>query len=88
MLPGAPQGYDYYDDLKGQGPYYNPPMITAGENGEPVTRKHTDVSRTGEEWATMAVIDKTGKIGCENAHYRFFESSARVFPLHFYGLSG
>jgi hypothetical protein len=47
-----------------------------------------DVSRTGEEWGIMAVIDKTGKIGCKNAHYRFFESSARVFPLHFYGLSG
>ena len=40
-LASTPQGYDYYDVLKGQGPYYNPPMITAGENGEPVTRKHT-----------------------------------------------
>ena len=40
-LGSTPQGYDYYDVLKGQGPYYNPPMITAGEDGEPVTRKHT-----------------------------------------------
>ncbi len=40
-LASTPQGYDYYDVLKGQGPYYNPPMITAGENGEPVTRQHT-----------------------------------------------
>ena len=40
-LVSTPQGYDYYDVLKGQGPYYNPPMITAGDNGEPVTRKHT-----------------------------------------------
>ena len=27
--------------LKGQGPYYNPPMITEGEDGKPVTRPHT-----------------------------------------------
>ena len=33
----TPQGYDYYDVLKGQGPYYNPPMITAGQDGSPVT---------------------------------------------------
>ncbi len=40
-LGSTPQGYDYYDVLRGQGPYYNPPMITADESGEPVTRKHT-----------------------------------------------
>ena len=40
-LKATPQGYDYYDVLIGQGPYYNPPMKTAGENGEPVTVKHT-----------------------------------------------
>jgi arylsulfatase A-like enzyme len=40
-LATTPQGYDYYDVLKGQGPYYNPPMITAGEDGQPVTRQHT-----------------------------------------------
>jgi arylsulfatase A-like enzyme len=40
-LASTPQGYDYYDVLKGQGPYYNPPMITAGKDGKPVTRPHT-----------------------------------------------
>lgn len=40
-LATTPQGYDYYDVLKGQGPYYNPPMITEGEDGKPVTRPHT-----------------------------------------------
>ncbi len=40
-LEVTPQGYDYYDVLVGQGPYYNPPMITKGEDGKPVTRKHT-----------------------------------------------
>ncbi len=40
-LVTTPQGYDYYDVLKGQGPYYNPPMITAGADGEPVTKQHT-----------------------------------------------
>ncbi len=39
-LGSTPQGYDYYDVLKGQGPYYNPPMLTAGEDGKPVTRPH------------------------------------------------
>ncbi len=40
-LASTPQGYDYYDVLKGQGPYYNPPMITAGADGKPVTKSHT-----------------------------------------------
>lgn len=40
-LASTPQGYDYYDVLKGQGPYYNPPMITEGPDGEPITRQHT-----------------------------------------------
>ncbi len=40
-LGSTPQGYDYYDVLKGQGPYYNPPMITARADGKPVTRPHT-----------------------------------------------
>ncbi|SVD80459.1 uncharacterized protein METZ01_LOCUS433313, partial [marine metagenome] len=40
-LGSTPTGFDYYDVLKGQGPYYNPPMITAGENGKPVTKPHT-----------------------------------------------
>lgn len=40
-LGATPEGFDYYDVLQGQGPYYNPPMITAGPDGKPVTRKHT-----------------------------------------------
>ena len=40
-LGSTPQGYDYYDVLVGQGPYYNPPMITRGEDGEPVTLENT-----------------------------------------------
>ncbi len=40
-LESTPQGYDYYDVLVGQGPYYNPPMITAGDDGKPITRPHT-----------------------------------------------
>ncbi|TWT95733.1 sulfatase family protein [Neorhodopirellula pilleata] len=39
-LASTPQGYDYYDVLNGQGPYYNPPMITAGKDGKPVTKPH------------------------------------------------
>jgi arylsulfatase A-like enzyme len=27
-LKSLPQGYDYFEVLKGQGPYYNPPMVT------------------------------------------------------------
>jgi arylsulfatase A-like enzyme len=38
-LGSTPQ--DYYDVLVGQGPYYNPPMITRGEDGEPVTLENT-----------------------------------------------
>ncbi|MDA1016089.1 MAG: sulfatase [Planctomycetota bacterium] len=34
-LGSAPTGFDYYQVLRGQGPYYNPPMI---ENGQP--KKH------------------------------------------------
>ena len=51
-LATTPQGYDYYDVLKGQGPYYNPPMITAGPDGNPVTRKHTG-------YTTEIITDKT-----------------------------
>ena len=40
-LGSTPQGYDHYDVLVGQGPYYNPPMITKDANGEPVTRENT-----------------------------------------------
>ena len=51
-LASTPQGYDYYDILKGQGPYYNPPMITEGADGNPVTRNHTG-------YTTEIIADKT-----------------------------
>ncbi len=51
-LVSTPQGYDYYDILKGQGPYYNPPMITQGEDGQPVTRAHTG-------YTTEIITEKT-----------------------------
>ena len=51
-LASTPQGYDHYDVLKGQGPYYNPPMITAGDDGEPTTRSHTG-------YTTDIITDKT-----------------------------
>jgi arylsulfatase A-like enzyme len=51
-LATTPQGYDYYDVLKGQGPYYNPPMLTAGDDGQPVTRRHTG-------YTTDIITDKT-----------------------------
>ena len=37
-LASAPQGFDYSEVLKGQGPYYNPPMLL---NGDPKPVKHT-----------------------------------------------
>lgn len=37
-LGTAPQGYDYSEVLKGQGPYYNPPMLL---NGNPKPVQHT-----------------------------------------------
>ena len=51
-LATTPQGYDYYDVLKGQGPYYNPPMITEGSDGNPVTRPHTG-------YTTEIITEKT-----------------------------
>jgi len=37
-LASAPQGFDYSEVLKGQGPYYNPPMLL---NGNPKPVQHT-----------------------------------------------
>ena len=39
-LASTPVGYDYFDVLIGQGPYYNPPMKTTDENGDVVVRDH------------------------------------------------
>ena len=51
-LASTPQGYDYFDVLIGQGPYYNPPMRTRDSNGEVVTREHTG-------YTTDIITDKT-----------------------------
>ena len=40
-LESTPTGFDYYNILVGQGPYYNPPMITPGPDGQPTRVKHT-----------------------------------------------
>jgi len=39
-LASTPVGYDYFDVLIGQGPYYNPPMKTVDDSGEVVVREH------------------------------------------------
>ena len=48
-LKSTPQGFDYFDVLKGQGPYYNPPMLHGDINAEATERKHvgytTDIIR-------------------------------------------
>jgi arylsulfatase A-like enzyme len=51
-LKSTPQGYDYFDVLIGQGPYYNPPMKTMGDDGQVVTRQHTG-------YTTDIITDKT-----------------------------
>ncbi len=40
-LESTPQGYDYFDVLIGQGPYYNPPMLTGGIEAVATRREHT-----------------------------------------------
>ncbi len=40
-LRSTPTGFDHYDILDGQGPYYNPPMITRGDDGQPTKIPHT-----------------------------------------------
>lgn len=40
-LESTPQGYDYFDVLIGQGPYYNPPMLTGGIEAQATRREHT-----------------------------------------------
>jgi len=48
-LASTPQGFDYFDVLKGQGPYYNPPMLFGGIEAEATLREHvgytTDIIR-------------------------------------------
>ena len=45
-LKSTPVGYDHYDVLIGQGPYYNPPMLTVGPDGQP--RKQNNTGYTTE----------------------------------------
>ncbi len=40
-LSSTPQGFDYFDVLIGQGPYYNPPMLHGGIEAEATKREHT-----------------------------------------------
>ncbi|MDF1825591.1 MAG: sulfatase [Verrucomicrobiales bacterium] len=40
-LKSTPQGFDYFDVLVGQGPYYNPPMIHGGIEAKGTQRSHT-----------------------------------------------
>lgn len=51
-LSSTPQGYDYFDVLKGQGPYYNPPMLRGGIEAEATEHKHTG-------YTTDIIRDKT-----------------------------
>jgi len=40
-LKSVPTGFDHFDVLIGQGPYYNPPMRTTNDAGEVVVEKNT-----------------------------------------------
>jgi len=51
-LKSTPQGYDHFDVLIGQGPYYNPPMKTMDDDGQVVRRQHTG-------YTTDIITDKT-----------------------------
>ncbi len=51
-LATTPQGFDYFDVLIGQGPYYNPPMLHGGIEAEATKREHTG-------YTTDIIRDKT-----------------------------
>ncbi|MEM7454782.1 MAG: sulfatase [Planctomycetota bacterium] len=42
-LSSSPQGFDYWDVLRGQGAYYNPFFLTEGDNRETVEGHCTDI---------------------------------------------
>ncbi|MEO1994341.1 MAG: sulfatase [Planctomycetaceae bacterium] len=50
-LKSTPVGYDHYDVLIGQGPYYNPPMLTAGPDGQPLRQSNAG-------YTTEVITDK------------------------------
>jgi len=61
-LKTTPQGFDYYDVLVGQGPYYNPPMLTGGIDGESKRVAHTGYTTdiiTDKAVAWLKKVDKT-----------------------------
>lgn len=51
-LISTPTGFDHFDVLIGQGPYYNPRMKTTDENGRVVVRDHVG-------YTTDIITDKT-----------------------------
>lgn len=51
-LKSTPQGFDHFDVLIGQGPYYNPPMLVGGIEGEPTQKEHSG-------YTTDIIRDKT-----------------------------
>ncbi len=51
-LGSTPTGFDHYEVLLGQGPYYNPPMKFRQADGKPATRKHTG-------YTTDIIVDLT-----------------------------
>ena len=51
-LKSTPTGFDHYEVLIGQGPYYNPPMKYRQEDGTPARRKHTG-------YTTDIIVDLT-----------------------------
>ena len=51
-LKSTPTGFDHYEVLIGQGPYYNPQMKFKQADGTPATRKHTG-------YTTDIIIDLT-----------------------------
>ena len=51
-LKSTPQGFDYFDVLIGQGPYYNPPMLFGGIESEATKRDHVG-------YTTDIIKDKT-----------------------------
>jgi phosphoribosylamine--glycine ligase len=50
----VPTGFDYFDVLIGQGPYYNPPMRTTNDAGEVVV---VEELLRGEEASILALTD-------------------------------
>lgn len=51
-LASTPQGYDHFDVLIGQGPYYNPPMLRGGIEAQATRHEHTG-------YTTDIIRDKT-----------------------------